>query len=958
MKKAVAALWVFSLYATVCLAQDPYSITIDKSKGLPSNAVYYMLQDSKGFIWFATDEGLCRYDGFAFKTYSSAEQTSKSGSEIHEDAYGRIWYENFDGYLYYVENDSLKPFKQNTPAGYLPFGIIKDRLFVVQKNGLAIYDVGSFKLIKTVPIDFATLSKTQQTRTHFYVMEEYLNEIDGNGNVSKIRLPAIQQHQLPSILQSAEDSLFLISTYNSRELCYTVRNKTVTAKFSVPGINAIQSTAYTAETYWFCTPKGVYGFKENGTPVNKGKPLFADKSISCVLKDREGNFWFSTVNEGVLLVSDIHSLHIATPYQPFRIAVNKNSMYIGTKNDEVYRFNLHSLQSEMLYKGSSNAAVYYLQWDSGENKIYYTASEFKILKESGAVFFSWAAAVKDIKKINEKYYAVAMSGAVGLLSFHDKTPNEWDSLIEKNPNKGQRAILGDIISSVRGKSVAYDKKNNIIYYATNNGLFAVTPNAVEELKYEGKSVYIATLQRYENTILGLSTQGQLFEIGGKNKIIVSAINREIGFQPIKKINLQNHLLFLFTEKQLFFYDFIKNKPGKMMMDFQFSEISDLAVWQNKLVLANPSGILISDFTEEKDSLLQPLFVVNSLEVNNHPQHLASRTELKHFENNIAINYSILSFKTGSNFPLYYKINEHEWELASPETRSLKLASLAPGDYTIAFRLGETAAVVETLQFNIAKPLWLQNWFLLLSGLLIAGAVYGYYKRQIRSLRRRNKLLSEKIELEQNLNRSILTSIKSQMNPHFFYNALNTIQSFIFTDDKKNATHYLSKFSKLTRLILEMSDKETITLAEELTALNLYLDMEKVRFNDDFEFSITVDERIDRELTKIPAMLIQPYIENAIKHGLLHKKGRKNLAVSFTAQGNTVKVSIDDNGIGRKHSAALTKNKHQSFSTNANQKRLELLNRGKENKTVMEIIDKTTPDNDALGTTVILLIPIL
>jgi ligand-binding sensor domain-containing protein len=124
LKKAVTVILVFSLYATLCSAQDPYSITIDKSKGLPSNAVYYMLQDSKGFIWFATDEGLCRYDGFAFKTYSSAEQTSKSGSEISEDNYGRIWYENFDGYLYYVENDSLKSFNQNPPEGYFPFGMI------------------------------------------------------------------------------------------------------------------------------------------------------------------------------------------------------------------------------------------------------------------------------------------------------------------------------------------------------------------------------------------------------------------------------------------------------------------------------------------------------------------------------------------------------------------------------------------------------------------------------------------------------------------------------------------------------------------------------------------------------------------------------------------------------------------------------------------------------------------
>ena len=117
----------FSFCVIICLAQDPYAIIIDKAKGLPSNEVYYILQDTKGFIWFATGEGLCRYDGFEFKTYSNILQTSKSGSEIHEDKYGRIWYENFDGYLYYVENDSLKYFRQNIPIGYLPFGIVEDK---------------------------------------------------------------------------------------------------------------------------------------------------------------------------------------------------------------------------------------------------------------------------------------------------------------------------------------------------------------------------------------------------------------------------------------------------------------------------------------------------------------------------------------------------------------------------------------------------------------------------------------------------------------------------------------------------------------------------------------------------------------------------------------------------------------------------------------------------------------
>lgn len=147
------------------------------------------------------------------------------------------------------------------------------------------------------------------------------------------------------------------------------------------------------------------------------------------------------------------------------------------------------------------------------------------------------------------------------------------------------------------------------------------------------------------------------------------------------------------------------------------------------------------------------------------------------------------------------------------------------------------------------------------------------------------MLNEKVELEQNLHKSIMKTIKSQMNPHFFYNALNTIQAFIFTNDKAKANTYLAKFSKLTRLILEQAEKETITLAEEINTLQLYLELEKIRFNNNFEYRINADSIDNKELIEIPPMLIQPYIENAIKYGLLHKKSDRLVKIDFVIDEN-------------------------------------------------------------------------
>ena len=227
-----------------------------------------------------------------------------------------------------------------------------------------------------------------------------------------------------------------------------------------------------------------------------------------------------------------------------------------------------------------------------------------------------------------------------------------------------------------------------------------------------------------------------------------------------------------------------------------------------------------------------------------------------------------------------------------------------------------------------------------------------------SLVRKNKLMEEKFELEKELNRSVLTSIKSQLNPHFFYNALNTIQSFVYMDDRKNASNYLGRFSKLTRTILEMSEKETISLKEEIEALTLYLELEKMRFEDSFSFEINY-QGVDAELENIPPMLIQPYVENAVKHGLLHKKGNKTLKLTFKKNGNFITVSVDDNGIGRKKSSEINKLKnpdHKSFAMAANEKHLRLLSSEKNSSLMIQFIDKMNDDDTPAGTTVLLQIP--
>jgi LytS/YehU family sensor histidine kinase len=161
------------------------------------------------------------------------------------------------------------------------------------------------------------------------------------------------------------------------------------------------------------------------------------------------------------------------------------------------------------------------------------------------------------------------------------------------------------------------------------------------------------------------------------------------------------------------------------------------------------------------------------------------------------------------------------------------------------------------------------------------------------------------------------------------------------------------------MILEMSDKESVTLEEETEALRLYLELEKIRFGTDFNYSLTIEGNVDTEMLKIPPMIVQPYVENAIKHGLLHKTGNKVLAISFTRQDGALTITIDDNGIGRERASELQqqrKEKHQSFSTGANSKRIDLLNRDGRRNIGVVYVDKKN-NGQATGTTVIITIPI-
>ncbi|ANH59283.1 tetratricopeptide repeat-containing sensor histidine kinase [Dokdonia donghaensis] len=280
------------------------------------------------------------------------------------------------------------------------------------------------------------------------------------------------------------------------------------------------------------------------------------------------------------------------------------------------------------------------------------------------------------------------------------------------------------------------------------------------------------------------------------------------------------------------------------------------------------------------------------------------------------------------------------------------------------KTAEQSATLARLESTKNKNLFIGS--LIIVGLVLLAALLSYSriktqkKAELITLELRET--QKRLALEKQYRDSELKALKAQMNPHFIFNALNSIQEYIILNEKNLAGDYLGKFADLMRRYLQYSDAGHINLQQEIESLKMYLDLEALRFGEDFKYQVQLDETLNPELIKIPTMLIQPYVENAIKHGLLHKEINKKLHISFTQNTNkTISCTITDNGIGREASSKIkskVKNLQPSFSSQANANRLNLLNEREDVQVGVQIRDLKDTQGISTGTQVVIVIPIL
>ncbi|MEO6286855.1 MAG: histidine kinase [Dyadobacter sp.] len=346
------------------------------------------------------------------------------------------------------------------------------------------------------------------------------------------------------------------------------------------------------------------------------------------------------------------------------------------------------------------------------------------------------------------------------------------------------------------------------------------------------------------------------------------------------------------------------------------------------------------------------------------------------ENAISFSFSMLNFrKSNDNHYAYYLEGfETDWRDSGQDHQAF-YTNLAPGDYTFHAKSVTNPGRELRIPFTI-KPAWYETWWFRTAMGLVVLSLLGYIYRsqlsyrtikakleleELTQLQKTTKYNEEMAAYQLKLSETEMASLRSQMNPHFIFNCLNSIQFFAAQNDSEKASNYLSKFSRLIRLVLENSKSEHVTLENELETLRLYIEMEAMRFPGKLVYQIEIDQNIDPEMIQIPPLLLQPFVENAIWHGLMHKDaGGAVRIVLKQIEPDMLHVEITDNGVGRQKAAdykskSATKNKSLGMKITAD--RIELINQLYKIHTNVGVIDLVDQHGAAAGTKVVLNIPI-
>jgi hypothetical protein len=394
-----------------------------------------------------------------------------------------------------------------------------------------------------------------------------------------------------------------------------------------------------------------------------------------------------------------------------------------------------------------------------------------------------------------------------------------------------------------------------------------------------------------------------------------------------------------------------------------NEINKMLLDNGKLWVATNKGLSV--FNPDKlppDTFQSPVYI-NGINIADADTTIEESTyKLSPTQNRIKIEFTGIIIKADGKVHYRYRLIGLDSTWNYTYAREANFNSLQPGNYEFQLQVQNKSRTwstkMATASFFIATPLWNQMWFRIGAIVLLLAAGYTYYWVRLASI---TKAEAAKTELNRKIANLELKALRAQMNPHFTFNVMNSIQHFISNNDSDSALRYMSKFAKLIRTILSQSELSLVPLSDKLTSLKLYIELERLRFDEKFDFDLQIEEGVNTDAIKVPTMIVQPYIENAIKHGIMHKEGKGKLTLSlFKLNGNIV-WTVEDNGVGRKKSREINQRKnpgHVSIGMKNIAERMETLKAIYGFSVQREIVDLYNPNGEPIGTKVTITLPIL
>jgi streptogramin lyase len=472
----------------------------------------------------------------------------------------------------------------------------------------------------------------------------------------------------------------------------------------------------------------------------------------------------------------------------------------------------------------------------------------------------------------------------------------------------------------------YDKTNNLLkHFSTKEGLLSGDVNALAE--DDSGNMYVATTT-------GLS----IIDKTGKIKIYTVSnglkYNNCLALVKDKAGNIwisnRNCILKFSPATQTFsYYD---ERSGLTGENFRVNAV--YAAVNGQLYWGTEKGIIYFDPARLNNdpSVSQVLISQATIADSNYYFTHSFSLGFKHDRNSASFYFTAPDIYNNKNMRYQYRLTglDKTW-INSFEQRQVNYNSLSPGNYVFSVRTSRDGInwkeSMNQITLNISPAFWQTWWFKVLLIGLVAGLIYYLFRQRVAAIREKEKI---KTNYERKIAEVEMSSLRAQMNPHFMFNSLNSINNFILKNDPDNASNYLTKFSRLMRLILDNSRSEWVQLENELKALQLYIELEAVRFDHAFNYSIEVTQDVNPETVMVPPLIIQPYVENAIWHGLLHRKepgGR--IDIKLWKNNGSFYIEIEDNGVGRDEAKRLkskTATKQKSHGMKITAERIEVVNK--------------------------------